>query len=74
MAKTDEIKAGREQINAKTQELATTDEKLAESKESLVSGRGVLDDAQGEVLNHWRRAGRARTNVTPSRRSVVDHL
>ncbi len=51
MAKTDEIKAGREQINAKTQ-LTTTDEKLAESKESLVSGRGVLDDAQGEVLNH----------------------
>ncbi len=52
MAKADEIKAGREQINAKTQELTTTDEKLAESKKSLVSGRGVLDDAQGEVLNH----------------------
>merc|ERR1712032_1256063 len=35
-AKTEEIEAGQEQIDAKTQELANTDEKLAESKESLL--------------------------------------
>jgi len=34
-AKEEEISAGQEQIDAKTQELATTDEKLAESKEDL---------------------------------------
>merc|ERR1712178_344365 len=34
-AKEAEIKAGQDQIDAKTQELASTDEKLAESKESL---------------------------------------
>merc|ERR1719372_31540 len=32
-AKTEEIKAGQDQIDAKTDELATTDEKNAESKE-----------------------------------------
>merc|ERR1712032_1181584 len=35
-AKTEEIKAGQEHIDAKTQELANTDEKLAQSKESLL--------------------------------------
>jgi len=34
-AKEEEISAGQEQIDAKTQELATTDEKLAQSKEDL---------------------------------------
>jgi hypothetical protein len=34
-AKEEEIKAGQDQLDAKTQELASTDEKLAESKEDL---------------------------------------
>ena len=34
-AKTAEIQAGQDQIDAKTQELATTDEKRAEAKENL---------------------------------------
>merc|ERR1719229_971370 len=41
-AKTDEIKAGQAQIDAKTQELATTDEKLAESKESIEDTKASL--------------------------------
>merc|ERR1719443_102953 len=41
-AKTDEIKAGQAQIDAKTQELASTDEKLAESKESLEDTKASL--------------------------------
>merc|ERR1719284_1736947 len=34
-AKEDEIKAGQDQIDAKTQELATTDEKNAQAKEDI---------------------------------------
>merc|ERR1712176_1213586 len=41
-AKTDEIKAGQAQIDAKTQELASTDEKLAEAKESLEDTKASL--------------------------------
>ena len=41
-AKEEEIAAGQEQIDAKTQELATTDEKLAESKEDLEDTRAQL--------------------------------
>ena len=47
-AKTAEIQAGQDQIDAKTQELATTDEKRAEAKENL-------DDT--ESLNRCRVAG-----------------
>merc|ERR1719428_1889986 len=41
-AKEGEIAAGTELVDTKTQELATTDEKNAQSKESLVETRDVL--------------------------------
>merc|ERR1719261_848722 len=41
-AKEAEIKAGQEQIDSKTQELADTDEKLAQSKEDIVDTRASL--------------------------------
>ena len=54
-----EITAGQEQIDAKTQELATIDEKIAESKEDLedtrasaLCRRGIPHDVEGEVLHH----------------------
>ena len=40
-AKGKEITAGQEQIDAKTQELATIDEKIAESKEDLQDTRAA---------------------------------
>merc|ERR1711907_925418 len=42
VAKEVEIKAGQDQIDAKTQELASTDEKLAESKEDLEDAKKSL--------------------------------
>eukprot|EP00928_Gymnodinium_smaydae_P066391 TRINITY_DN4940_c0_g3_i1.p1 TRINITY_DN4940_c0_g3~~TRINITY_DN4940_c0_g3_i1.p1 ORF type:complete len:712 (-),score=246.34 TRINITY_DN4940_c0_g3_i1:80-2149(-) len=41
-AKEDEIKAGQAQIDAKTQELATTDEKLAQSKQDIEDTKASL--------------------------------
>merc|ERR1719253_2111084 len=41
-AKEEEIKAGQEQIDAKTQELADTDEKLSQAKEDIVDTRKTL--------------------------------
>ena len=41
-AKEEEIKAGQDQIDAKTQELASTDEKLAENKEDLEDTQNSL--------------------------------
>ena len=40
--RTDEIIAGQDQIDKKTQEMATTDEQLAESKEDLKDTKNTL--------------------------------
>merc|ERR1719375_849078 len=50
-AKEAEIKAGTDQSDTKTQELADTDEKLAESKQDLEDTRMSLDADQAFLLN-----------------------
>merc|ERR1719243_346366 len=50
-AKEAEIKAGTDQSDTKTQELADTDEKLAESKQDLDDTRMSLDSDQAFLLN-----------------------
>merc|ERR1719197_1571192 len=50
-AKEAEIKAGTDQSDTKTQELADTDEKLAESKQDLDDTRMSLDADQAFLLN-----------------------
>merc|ERR1719375_2591726 len=50
-AKETEIKAGTDQSDTKTQELADTDEKLAESKQDLDDTRTSLDADQTFLLN-----------------------
>merc|ERR1719158_346925 len=50
-AKDAEIKAGQEQRDTKTQELATTDEKLAQSKQDLEDTRNSLSADQKFLMN-----------------------
>merc|ERR1719164_204112 len=50
-AKEAEIKAGTDQSDTKTQELADTDEKLAESKQDLEDTRMTMDADQAFLLN-----------------------
>merc|ERR1719218_468932 len=50
-AKESEIKAGSDQKDTKTQELADTDEKLAQSKQDLDDTRMSLDSDQAFLLN-----------------------
>ena len=52
----EEIQAGQDQIDAKTDELATTDEKLAASKEDLEDTSNSLsaDEELKQMRLHWR--------------------